>query len=177
MGSYLTRTRAWCYIAFYDEYVGRHINTSAGLSVLFFIPMYIYGLNVNRIVEQNGNHYLYNWQFWDKRNRVCHNLIMEHFEVHKEQLEDLIVDLNTKGPVVFEDLPIREKTRPCTMNDFALIDEMSGLNDFLDNFMQNHNLPETSKERIRAYMTRYDSPVPREIALNELRMSMWGDQR
>jgi exonuclease III len=27
MGTYLTRTRAWVYIAFYDEYVGRHINT------------------------------------------------------------------------------------------------------------------------------------------------------
>ncbi len=101
MGTYLTRSRAWCYSAFYDEYVGRHINTSAGLSVLFFIPMYIYGIRVNRIVEHNANHYLYNWQFWDKRNRFTHNLIMEQFEVHKEQLEDLIIDLNTKGPVVF----------------------------------------------------------------------------
>ena len=51
MGSWMTRSRAWVYIAFYDEYVGRSINTSAGLSLLFFIPNYLYGLTVNRIVE------------------------------------------------------------------------------------------------------------------------------
>jgi len=61
MGSWLTRTRAWCYIAFYDEYVGRHINTSAVLSVFFFVPLYLYGINVNRICEQNSNHLLYQW--------------------------------------------------------------------------------------------------------------------
>ena len=84
MGSWLTRTRAWVYIAFYDEYVGRHINTAAGLSVLFFIPMYMYGMHVNRIVDRNANHMMYNWQYFDKRNRLTHNLMMEHFEVHKE---------------------------------------------------------------------------------------------
>ena len=101
MGSYLTRTRAWVYIAFYDEYVGRHINTCAGLSILMFIPMYLYGLKVNRLTDINSNHMLYQWQYFDKRNRLTHNLIMEHFEVHKEALEDLIVEMNTKGPVVF----------------------------------------------------------------------------
>ena len=60
---------------------------------------------------------------------------MEHFEVHKESLEDLILDLNKQGPKVFANLPYTEKRREITMNDFALIDEMSGLNDYLDNFM------------------------------------------
>ena len=41
------------------------------------------------------------------------------------------------------------------MNDCALIDEISGLTDFLDNFMQAHNLPETKRDRIRARMFRY----------------------
>ena len=40
MGTYFTRARAWVYIAFYDEYVGRHINTSTGLAILVMIPMY-----------------------------------------------------------------------------------------------------------------------------------------
>ena len=62
-----------------------------------------------------------------------------------------------------------------TMNDFALIDEMSGLNDFLDNFMMTNPLPETSKDRIRALMVRYDSPKPKEIAMQELKMAMFGD--
>ena len=84
MGAWLTRTRAWVYIAFYDEYVGRQIHTSAGLSLMFVIPSYLYGLRLNRTVENNYNHMMYHWQFADKRNRLTHNLIMEHFEMHKE---------------------------------------------------------------------------------------------
>ncbi len=41
MGSWFTRNRTWVYIAFYDEYCGRHINTSAGLSMMFIIPLYM----------------------------------------------------------------------------------------------------------------------------------------
>ena len=177
MGSWLTRTRAWVYIAFYDEYVGRHINTSAGLSVFFFVPLYLYGIQVNRICEQNANHLLYNWQFFDKRNRLTHNLIMEHFEVHKEQTEDLIVALHTQGPKVLANLPAEEKRRPMSINDFALIDELSGLNQYLDNFMMTQNLPETTKERIKANMVRYKGSVPKEIALQDLRMQMFGNHR
>jgi hypothetical protein len=32
-------------------------------------------------------------------------MIMEHFEVHKEQLEDLIVDADKYGPKVFINIP------------------------------------------------------------------------
>ena len=152
MGAWITRTRAWVYIAFYDEYVGRHINTSAGLSLMFFIPLYLYGIHVNRLCEMNANTILYNWQFFDKRNRMTHNMIMEHFEVHKEMTEDLMVELNVKGPKALRSIPTPEKARPISMNDFALIDEMSGLNEYLDNFMMSNDLPETSKDRIKAYM-------------------------
>jgi hypothetical protein len=31
-------------------------------------------------------------------------MIMEHFEVHKEMLEDLVVELETYGPKVFMDI-------------------------------------------------------------------------
>ena len=103
---------------------------------------------------------------------------MEHFEVHKEQLEDLIVDMHEKGPAVFADLPTTEKKRPCTQNDFALIDEMSGLNEYLNNFMMQQNMPETAKQRIRAHMREYEGPpLEKEIALQELKMSMLGNQR
>lgn len=54
---------------------------------------------------------------------------------------------------------------------------MSGLTNYLDNFMLQQDLPEATKARIRAHMTRYNSPKPKEIALNELRMSIFGDQR
>ena len=120
---------------------------------------------------------MYNWQYWDKRNRLCHNMIMEHFEVHKEQLEDLIVDIHKEGPRVLMDIPEKEYIPRLNTNDFALIDEISGLNTYLDNFMKSNAMPETVKDRIRARMFRYESEKPREIALNEMRDVIFGGGR
>jgi hypothetical protein len=46
-----------------------------------------------------------------------------------------VLDLNKRGPKVFANLPINERRTHIKITDFALIDEMSGLNDYLDNFM------------------------------------------
>jgi hypothetical protein len=105
MGAWTSRTRAWVYVAFYDEYVGRHINTCVGLSLLYMIPLYLYGQTVNRYADSNAQHLLYNIQYFDKRNRLCHNMCMEHFEMHKERLEDLIIDVEKFGPRILADLP------------------------------------------------------------------------
>ena len=52
------------------------------------------------------------------------------------------------------------------MNDFALIDEMSGLTTYLENFMNSHDMPETSKDRIKAYMHHYESSdKPKAVAV------------
>jgi hypothetical protein len=56
----MSRNRSWVYIAFYDEYVGRHINTCVGLSMLFMVPLYVYGFTVNRYAETDAQHLLYN---------------------------------------------------------------------------------------------------------------------
>ncbi len=65
-------------------------------------------------------------------------MVMEHFEVHKEQLEDLIIDLDKYGPKVLTDLPEeKDEMRSINIDDIALIDELSGLNYFLDTFMTN----------------------------------------
>ena len=177
MGGWLTRTRAWVYTAFYDEYVGRHIYTSIGGSMLFMMPFYLYGIHINRLNEETFSHYMYNWQYWDKRNRLCHNMIMEHFEVHKEQLEDLIVDIQKQGPKVLMDLPEKEINPVMNLNDFALIDEISGLNNFLENHLKSNNIPETVKERIRARMFTYNSSKPKTVALNEMREVIFGSGR
>ncbi len=121
---------------------------------------------------------LYNWQFFDKRNRLCHNMIMEHFEVHKEQLEDLILDVDRFGPRILADIPEESKRiEAITLDDFALIDELSGLNQYLENFMLSHKVPETVKDRIRARMLTYSGDKPKQIALNEMRLKIYGDQR
>ena len=104
-------------------------------------------------------------------------MVMEHFEVHKEQLEDLLVELEKYGPKIFSDIPEHEPKNAITLDDFALIDEMSGMTLFLDNFLQSHDVPETVKDRIRARMLRYSGDKPKEIAMNELRNKMYGDSR
>lgn len=132
---------------------------------------------MNRLNEESFNHHMYNWQYWDKRNRLCHNMIMEHFEVHKEQLEDLIVDMQKQGPKVLMDIPPREIDRTVTLNDFALIDELSGLTNYLEGFLAMNDIPETVKDRIRARMIKYDSDKPKEVALNEMRDVIFGGGR
>ena len=151
---------------------------ACGFSLMFIIPSYLYGLRLNRIVENNYNHIMYHWQFADKRNRLTHNLIMEHFEMHKEKFEEVSNELNEYGPMIFYNLENVKKTHGVvTQDDLALIDEISGLTDFLNNFMMNENLPETTREKIRGYMTEYKGEKPKEIALNEMSMAMFGDQR
>ena len=63
------------------------------------------------------------------------------------------------------------------INDFALIDEISGLNNFLDQFLVSNDIPETVKERIRSRMFRYNEEKPKEIRLNEIRESIFGTGR
>ena len=75
---------------------------------------------------------MYNWQYWDKRNRLCHNMIMEHFEVHKEDLEDLIVDIQKQGPKVLMDLPEKQKDDAMNTDTIALFDEISGLTNLME---------------------------------------------
>ncbi len=133
---------------------------------------------MNRLAEQNSNHFLYNWQFFDKRNRLCHNMIMEHFEVHKEQLEDILVDLDKYGPKVLIEVPEEKEKEPAlTMDDFALIDELSGLTDYLDNFMHTMNMSEMAKRRLEARIVRYKGSKPKDIALNEMRLRLYGTGR
>jgi hypothetical protein len=61
------------------------------------------------------------------------------------------------------------------LDDFALIDELSGLNLFLNNFMRTHNIPETVKDRIRSRMIPYSGAKPKEVALQELRLKIYGE--
>ena len=105
-------------------------------------------------------------------------MIMEHFEVHKEQLEDILVDLDKYGPKVLTQLPPEPKPQDTiTIDDFALIDELSGLTDYLDNFMQTMDMSEAARARLEARIVRYSGKKPKQEALNELRMKLYGTGR
>ena len=76
------------------------------------------------------------------------------------------------------DIPDHKYDNDITLNDFALIDELSGLNTFLENFMQSQpNMPEVAKQRIRARMFVYQGVKPKEIAMNEMRQKIFGGGR
>ena len=69
-------------------------------------------------------------------------MIMEHFEIHKEHLEDLIVDLDKYGPKLFADIkrpPL--KRGGINSDELALIDEMSGFTSLIDNIVNTVDAP------------------------------------
>jgi len=65
---------------------------------------------------------------------MTHNMIMEHFEMHTEDLVDLVTEMHHNGPKVLLDVPDKPFTtqKPFTIHDCALLDEMSGLTMFVD---------------------------------------------
>ena len=64
-----------------------------------------------------------------------------------------------------------------TIHDAALLDEMSGLTMFVDNFLAQNNIPETTKERIRARYLHYEGDKPKTEAINEMRLALYGASR
>ena len=177
----MTRNRAWVYIAFYDEYAGKSINMAAGLSMLFVLPAYWYGIHCNRIKEQNMNALYYNFSHFDKRNRLTHNLIMEHFETHVEDFQDIIVDLQKEGYKALEGLEVKEEDdNYVTNNELALIDELSGFTSFTEEFITRNNVPEDLKERLRAHVIYFkegDNGETRTEVVNKLYKKMYGSKR
>lgn len=85
--------------------------------------------------------------------------------------------MNKFGPKVFADVPLKEEPKVLTVHDLALIDEVSGLNRFLNNYMNQYDLPEATKQRLRAQMFEYNGREPKEIALNRLRIDTFGNGR
>ena len=81
--------------------------------------------------------------------------------------------------MIFEGLEERRKNvrRPVTMSDLAIIDEISGLNEFLENTMQTQKFSEAGKARVRARMHTYNSAQPKEERMNEISMEIFGNNR
>ena len=75
------------------------------------------------------------------------------------------------------DLPDKSRDPVTSLDDFALIDEISGLTTFLDDYMKTNPVPEHIKDRIRSRMFRYESEKPKEVALNEMREVLFGSGR
>ena len=71
----------------------------------------------------------------------------------------------------------KKQERGIDLNDFALIDEISGYNQFLNGYMKRVPMPETVKDRIKARMLSYNSEKPKDVALNEIKLKIFGGGR
>ena len=72
-------------------------------------------------------------------------MIMEHFEVHKEKVEDILVDIQKEGAKAldFEDLP--EEKGEITQDDVAMIEEIVGLPSQIEEFIAMNNVPQVNQ--------------------------------
>lgn len=96
-GVNFTRNRAWWHTAIWDEYNQRHQYLMIIPTFALLIPYYWHGTFINRDLEQSYAAKMYQLDYENKRNRLTHNLIMEHFEIHTEQVMDLLDEIKKNG--------------------------------------------------------------------------------
>ena len=96
-GVNFTRNRAWWHTAIWDEYNQRHQYLMILPTFALLIPYYYHGCFLNRDLEQNFAAKMYQLDYEHRRNRLTHNLIMEHFETHVEQVQDILDEIKHTG--------------------------------------------------------------------------------
>lgn len=96
-GVNFTRNRAWWHVAVWDEYSQRHQYLMILPTFALMIPYYWHGAFLNRDIEQNFAAKMYALDYEQRRNRITHNLIMEHFETHVEKAQDILEEVETNG--------------------------------------------------------------------------------
>lgn len=96
-GVNFTRNRAWWHTAIWDEYNQRHQYLMIIPTFMIMIPYYWHGSFLNRDLEQNFAAKMYSLDYEQRRNRLTHNLIMEHFETHVESVQDVLDEIKQNG--------------------------------------------------------------------------------
>lgn len=96
-GVNFTRNRAWWHTVIWDEYSQRYQYLAILPTFAILLPYYWHGAFLNRDLEQNFAAKMYQLDYEQKRNRLTHNLIMEHFETHVESVQDILEELQQTG--------------------------------------------------------------------------------
>ncbi|KAM3130164.1 hypothetical protein pb186bvf_017767 [Paramecium bursaria] len=102
MGSAINRNRHWWYRSLYDDYIGREMRISFGISALLWIPHYAYGIYVNRRVEEGTSRKIYSQEWGPRRNRLTHSLVFEQFEQVIDDWQKLNQEYAQKGQAMLE---------------------------------------------------------------------------
>jgi len=148
-GVNFTRNRAWWHTAIWDEYGQRHQYLAIFPTFLVLFPMYHYGSCLNRELEQTFAAKMYLLDYENKRNRLTHDMIMEHFEMHVEKVQDILDEVMEKGfELAFEeeiknpDSGKIQQEIPIVDEEFlAEVDQRSGLTAFVDEVKEQLNAP------------------------------------
>jgi hypothetical protein len=165
-GVNFTRNRAWWHTAVWDEYGMRHMYVALFPTFAFMIPMYWYGTFVNRDLEQNYAAKMYQLDYENRRNRLTHNLIMEHFETHVEKIQDILDEVREHGfEKAFEyeisnpdDDYVREALPVIDEELYAEISEHYGVPQMYDNIMNQHDVPYWLREMMSRSILRRKTP-------------------
>jgi hypothetical protein len=177
-GVNFTRNRAWWHTAIWDEYGQRHQYLCFIPSLIVMMPMYWYGAFINRALEQNWAAKMYQLEYEAKRNRLTHNLIMEHFETHVEKVQSLLDEVKDKG---FEKAFEHEIKNPFTeyIQDpvpmptdeyLAELAEHIGLTPKIDGIIEHSDLPYWKRLELEKYLVRRKTPDgPYKSGLSEVR--------
>lgn len=166
-GVNFTRNRAWWHTAIWDEYGQRHQYLCFFPATAYMFPIYWYGVFVNREIDQNFAAKMYQLEYETKRNRLTHNLIMEHFETHVEKVQDLLdyvkdvgfekaFEYEIKHPL--DEQVIREDVQIMNEELLAEIDEHSGWTDAVDGFKNYSDSPFWIRQELEKNLHRRKHP-------------------
>jgi hypothetical protein len=166
-GVNFTRNRAWWHTAMWDEYGQRHQYIATFPTLFLLVPLYWYGAGANRNIEQNYAAKMYALDYENRRNRLTHNMIMEHFEMHVEKVQDILDQIKEQGfEKTFEyqlnnapeALPSRRPVGPVNNELNAELGEYSGLTKLIDQFKEHTDIPYWLREEMEQHIVRRKNP-------------------
>ena len=166
-GVNFTRNRAWWHTAIWDEYGQRHMYFAMFPTFILMIPMYWYGTFINRDLVHNFASKMYTLEYENRRNRLTHNMIMEHFEMHVEKVQDILDQVKEEGfEKVFDNEIknpnnelVKENIHPQINQEFyAELDEYSGLTELVDEIKEHFDIPFWMRQKLESHVVRRKNP-------------------
>lgn len=167
-GVNFTRNRAWWHTAIWDEYGQKHMYFAFIPTFIMMVPAYWYGSFLNRDLEQNFAAKMYTLEYESRRNRLTHNMIMEHFETHVEQVQDILDKVKEEGFEKTFEHELKNPEKEFVKEDkfpqesdeiIAEIDEYSGLTSFIDEVKEHFDMPYWMRQKFDSYVIRRKNPL------------------
>ena len=88
------RSRFWFINLYLDEYIARDSMAILMATLVMQVPVYLWGIHVNREAEIAISHMNYSRTYQPRRNRLAHSLIFEEFELQTEAWRELVQSNN-----------------------------------------------------------------------------------